>query len=129
MADITWSWPRLTCPALALRQAAPWGWKTSATSSLGRLTAAGLGSGSRPRSGQRRKPVERAGHTAARGGGDAGVKRCGLQLGVTEQHLDDADVGVLFEQLGGEPVPLRVHRHPLLSPPAPPGAPGCLPRR
>ena len=24
MADITWSWPRLTCPALALRQAAPW---------------------------------------------------------------------------------------------------------
>ena len=24
MADITLSWPRLTCPALALRQAAPW---------------------------------------------------------------------------------------------------------
>src|SRR5712671_2077653 len=24
MADITFSWPRLTCPALALRQAAPW---------------------------------------------------------------------------------------------------------
>src|SRR5271169_546414 len=70
MADITLSWPRLRCPALALRQAAPWRWKTSATSSLGRLTAAGLGSGSRPPRGQRREPVERAGHVADRGVGE-----------------------------------------------------------
>ena len=41
MADITLSWPRLTCPALAFRQAAPWRWKMSATSSLGRRRAAG----------------------------------------------------------------------------------------
>src|SRR6266478_4424540 len=93
MADITLSWPRLTCPALASRQAAPWRWKTSATSSLGRLTAAGLGSGSRPPRGQWREPVQRAGHVADRGVGDAGVTGRGVELGMAEQHLDDADVG------------------------------------
>src|SRR5713101_1444981 len=71
----------------------------SATSSLGRLTAAGLGPGSRPPHGQRREPVERAGHAADRGGGDAGVKRRGVELGVAEQHLDDADVGVLLQSV------------------------------
>jgi hypothetical protein len=32
------------------------------------------------------------------------------------QALDDADVGVLFQQVGGEAVPQRVRRHPLLVP-------------
>lgn len=41
MADMTLSWPRLTWPALALRHAAPWSRKISATSSAGRDTAAG----------------------------------------------------------------------------------------
>ena len=41
MADITFSWSRLTCPALALRHAAPWSRKISATSNAGRGTAAG----------------------------------------------------------------------------------------
>src|SRR6516165_2026665 len=36
MADITLSWSRLTCPALAERQVAPWSRKTFATSSSGR---------------------------------------------------------------------------------------------
>ena len=36
MAAIAFNWPRLTCPALALRQAAPWLRKISATSSAGR---------------------------------------------------------------------------------------------
>src|SRR5713101_2066509 len=85
MADITLSWLRLTCPALALRQAAPWRWKTSATSSLGRRTAAGLHSGSRPPHGQRREPVERAGHVADRGVGDARVKGRGVELGMAER--------------------------------------------
>src|ERR1700730_13681531 len=85
MADITCSWPRLRCPALALRQAAPWRWKMSATSSLGRRTAAGLHSGCRPRFAQRHEPVERAGHSADRRIGDAGVKGGGVELGVTEQ--------------------------------------------
>ncbi len=38
MADMTLSWPRLTWPALARRQAAPWARKISATSSLSRDT-------------------------------------------------------------------------------------------
>jgi len=33
---------------------------------------------------------------------------------VTEQHLDYPNVGVLFEQMGGEAVPQRVRRHVLL---------------
>jgi hypothetical protein len=35
---------------------------------------------------------------------DAGVERGRLELGVSEQHLDDANVDVLFEQVGGEAV-------------------------
>jgi len=45
IADITFSWPRLTCPALALRHAAPWSWKISATSNAGRGTAVGCYAG------------------------------------------------------------------------------------
>src|SRR5712691_11160024 len=40
IADITLIWPRLTWPALALRHAAPWSRKISATSSVGRDMAA-----------------------------------------------------------------------------------------
>src|SRR5712691_1550109 len=42
MADITFSWSRLTCPALALRHAAPWSRKISATSNAGLDTAGGV---------------------------------------------------------------------------------------
>jgi hypothetical protein len=41
IADITFNWSRLTCPALAARHAAPWSRKISATSSFGRNIAAG----------------------------------------------------------------------------------------
>ena len=41
MADITFNWSRLTWPALALRHAAPWSRKISATSSTGRDMTAG----------------------------------------------------------------------------------------
>ena len=41
MADITFNWSRLTCPALAERHATPWSRKISATSSAGRRTAVG----------------------------------------------------------------------------------------
>ena len=41
IAVITFNWSRLTCPALAARQAAPWSRKISATSSFGRNIAAG----------------------------------------------------------------------------------------
>jgi hypothetical protein len=46
IADITFSWPRLTWPALARRQAPPWSRKMSATSSSGRTIAAGVYAGS-----------------------------------------------------------------------------------
>src|SRR5512135_1143509 len=75
MAAIAFNCPRLRCPALALRQAAPWLRKILATSSAGRGMA------------QRRsslglvlllldqaKPVERAHHLADRAGGDPRVK-------------------------------------------------------
>ncbi len=42
-----------------------------------------------------------------------------LELGVTEQNLDDSNIGVLLEQMGSEAVPQRVQRHVLLDP-------GCL---
>jgi len=46
MADITFIWSRLTCPALTKRHAAPWSRKISATSSAGRdMTAGGYASG------------------------------------------------------------------------------------
>jgi len=45
MALITFNWLRLTCPALALRHAAPWSRKISATSNAGRGTAAGCYAG------------------------------------------------------------------------------------
>src|SRR2546430_15447788 len=41
MADMTFSWSRLTCPALVQRHAAPWSRKMSATSSAARDIAAG----------------------------------------------------------------------------------------
>ena len=104
IADITLSWLRLTCPALARRQAAPWRWKMSATSSGERPTAAGLRLGSWLHWSQRREPVERAGHSADRLIGDAGVKSRGVELGMAEQDLDDADVSVLFQQMRGEAV-------------------------
>src|SRR5215472_12432977 len=116
MAVITLSWPRLTCPVLTLRQAAPWRWKMSATSSLGRRMPAGLHSGSQPPFGQWREAVERAGHSADRLIGDAGVKSRGIELGMAEQDLDDADVSVLFQQMRGEAVPQRVRRHAFLDP-------------
>ena len=45
IADITFNWPRLTWPALALRHAGPWPRKISATSSAGRDMRAALQAG------------------------------------------------------------------------------------
>src|SRR5687768_17850570 len=68
---------------------------------------------------QQREPVERAHDRTDRGGGDTGVERGGLELGVPEQDLDDADVDVLFQQMRGEAMPERVRGHAL-------GDPGLL---
>src|SRR5260370_23659601 len=84
IADMTFSWLRLTWPALALRHAAPWARKTSATSRRGGAM--------RPWSGGRRsaregdaQPLEPALDVANRIDGDAGVERGRLELGVSHQ--------------------------------------------
>ena len=51
--------------------------------------------------------VERARRAADRVGGDVGVARRGVQAAVAEQGLDDADVGAVLKQMGGEAVPQR----------------------
>jgi len=64
----------------------------------------------RPWSGGRRsarevdaQPLQRALDVADRVDGDAGVERSRLQFGVAEQHLDHANIDVLFEQMGRDP--------------------------
>ena len=89
MADITFSWSRLTCPALAERHAAPWSRKISATS----------------------QPVERILDGGDRAGRDVKIARRGLQFLVTQEHLDLPDIGAAIEQMGGEAVAQRMHRH------------------
>jgi hypothetical protein len=49
--------------------------------------------------------LQRAHDLADRLGGDAGIERRGIELGVPKQNLDDADIDVLVEQVGGEAVP------------------------
>src|SRR5579864_1331008 len=56
-----------------------------------------------------RQTVQRTGDLMQQIGGHLGVKRGGLKLLVTEQHLDHADVHLLFEQVCGETVPQGVH--------------------
>lgn len=63
-----------------------------------------------PAARQRRQPVERAGDRTDRVGGNAGVERRGIALGVTQEGLDHADVDILFEHLRGEAVPERMRR-------------------
>ena len=83
MAAIAFNCPRLRCPALALRQAAPWLRKISATSSAGRDMARRLSLGLVLLLDQA-KPVERAHHLADRAGGHARVERRRVELGVAE---------------------------------------------
>src|SRR5215216_7229474 len=61
-----------------------------------------------------RDMLQRAHDLADRLGGYPGIERRGIELGVTEQHLDDADVDVLLEQVSGEAVPQGVQRDALV---------------
>src|SRR6266566_2915102 len=113
IADITFNWSRLTWPAWTLRHAGPWLRKISATSRTGRDTA--LTSAGRPDLLQLERDVLQRTHHFADGlGGDAGVERRGVELGVTEQHLDHADIDVLLEQVGSEAVAQGVQRDTLV---------------
>src|SRR6516164_8468986 len=98
IADMTLSWPRLTWPAWDARQAGPRRRKMSATSTAGRDTG-------RASAGHLQQQVERARHLADRADGDAGVERRRIELFVPEQHLDDADIGLLFQEMGGKAMP------------------------
>src|SRR5919201_7100628 len=62
---------------------------------------------------RRGEMLERAGDFAERLEGDARVERGGVKLLVPEQHLDDADVDLLLEQMRREAVPQRVQRDAL----------------
>jgi hypothetical protein len=61
---------------------------------------------------QRREAIQRAHDLADRLGGDAGIEGGGLELGVTEQHLDHADIDALLQEMGCKTVAQRVRRHP-----------------
>src|SRR5215471_15060288 len=102
IADMTLSWPRLTWPAWEARQAGPRRRKMSATSTAGRDNG-------RASARHFYQEVERACYLAERADGDAGVERRRIELLVPEQHLDDADIGLLFQEMGGKAVPQRVN--------------------
>ena len=51
---------------------------------------------------------ERALDRPERGAGDLAVAGGGLQLVVTHEHLDHANVDLLLEKVGGKAVPERV---------------------
>ena len=50
--------------------------------------------------------IERAGGAGDDIGRNAGIDRRRRQPAMAEQHLDDADIGAGFEQVGGEAVAL-----------------------
>src|SRR5206468_4919586 len=83
-------------------QAGPRWRKMSATSTAGRDNG-------RASAGHLPQKVERAGHLADRADGDAGVERRRIELLVSEQDLDDADIGLLLQEMGGKAVPQRVN--------------------
>jgi hypothetical protein len=101
MADITFGCPRLSCRVC--RHAGPCARKTSATSGTEVLRVSDAV-----------QVLQRADDFAQQVGGDLRVKRSGLELLVAEQHLDHADVHLLFEQVRREAVAQRVHRHALV---------------
>src|SRR6516165_10489754 len=76
IAAIAFNWPRLTCPALAVRQAGPWLRKISATSSAGRgMAQGGSALGLVLLRLDQGKPVQGAHHLADRARGHPRIKR------------------------------------------------------
>src|SRR5262245_3038749 len=109
MALITFSWPRLTWPRLASRHAAPWSRKMSATSRAGRaMTAGRLGRRLVHLRLRQREPIERAHDRAQDVGGDVGVTRRRVELGMSEQNLNHTHVDAALQEVGGKAVPQRV---------------------
>src|SRR5271165_2851377 len=60
--------------------------------------------------------LERARNVADRLEGDAGIARRRIELLVPEQNLNQANIGLALEQMGGEAMPQRMHRNALVDP-------------
>src|SRR5580704_13533439 len=105
IADITFSWSRLTWPALACRHAGPWPRKISATSSAGRVKTAPLFGQLAVLGLQQSEAVQRAHDRADNVGGDARVELGRVKLGMSEQNLNQTHIGFLFEQVRRKAVP------------------------
>ena len=116
IADITFSWPRLTWPALACATPDHGRGRYPRPPAPGATRAPRVRRAARLSLSLQREVLQRAHDLADRLGGDAGVERRGIELGVPEQHLDHADVDLLLEQVGGEAVPQRVQRDALVDP-------------
>src|SRR5215472_14584678 len=105
------SWLTRTCPPESARTARTTSYAPSASTAEmipATLTIRRLGKASRVRATSR--PLQRAHDLADRLGGDAGIECRGIKLG----HLDDADIDVLLEQVGGEAMPQGVQRDALV---------------
>src|ERR1700680_5209736 len=104
IALMTFNWPRMTWLALARRH--------GAQPLRRRLVLPALpGSFARLR-----QPVERALDAGDHAGGDTGIARRRVQFVVTQQRLDESDIGAIRKPVGREAVAQRVQRHPLPDP-------------
>lgn len=65
---------------------------------------------------RRPQGVERADHFAQQISGNLGVQRGRIEPLVAKQGLDDPDVNLLLQQMGGEAVAQDVHGHALVDP-------------
>src|SRR5260221_9775786 len=110
MADITFSWARLICPACAARQADPAARKTSATSSGGRIAYSAARALSLH---QQLEVLERTGYRADRLRRDTGIKRGRVELGMSQKDLNNPDVDVLLQKMRGEAVTQGMGCHAL----------------
>src|SRR5260370_42421683 len=106
---MTFKWPRLTWPAWEARQTGPRWRKMSATSTAGRDTG---GASAR----HLQQNIERARHLADPADGHAGVKRHRIALLVSEQHLDDPEIRLLFHDMRVQAVPQGMNTHSLGDP-------------
>jgi hypothetical protein len=61
-----------------------------------------------------RKPIQGARRSGDEARRDAGVARRRRKLFVSQQNLDDADIGPAFQKMRGEAVTQGVHRHPFV---------------
>src|SRR5258708_36067868 len=112
MAVMTRRWARLRWASLAARQTAPWRRKTSAPSRVGR----GIASVSGRRCRLHIQKFEWAldfpdgvdCHPCVAGGG------CNVTM--AEQILDHVNVDALFQEMGGEAMPQRVHGDRFIEP-------------